>query len=67
MSNREEMLTMEELNNITCTSGELSEENLEQVAGGGFTSFQIFKYSWKVVKKVAKYAWKAGEWCADRF
>ena len=44
----------------------LDEEALDCVAGGGgVTAVQIFTWSWKGVKAVAKYCWAAGRWAAN--
>ena len=64
-------LTIEEVDDFihfmnNAVDDTLDEEALDCVAGGGgVTAVQIFTWSWKGVKAVAKYCWAAGRWAAN--
>ena len=53
-------------------SGELSEEDLESIAGGasGVKAEKVFEWAWKATKAIAKWCWNAGRkfanWEASR-
>ena len=45
--------------------GELSMEEMENVAGGAIDALWVFSMAAKGIKAVAKKAWEAGKWAAN--
>lgn len=49
----------------TVANGELSEDDLDRVAGGvAVAEIEVLKWVWEGVKKVARPCWEAGRWFA---